>query len=229
MIKLNIGCGPNVFPFAGWTNYDHEDVTPYFVDMRLCADSQLPSMPPQQVRLVKFLRTHDANFHVADLRRGFPQYVDGSVDLIYFGQVIEHLNPVYETPKVLAELRRLLKPGGVLRITTPDLDLLLDAYARNQMSRFTRDQPAFYARACPALQLAYIMYGACGPKCTSDHYEGHMVLFNRESMRAALVAAGFKPDKIVFYGESGESLDNTMSIECFDAGMSHSFITEAAK
>ena len=46
-------------------------------------------------------------------------YGDGSFDLVYSGQSIEHV-PVDEADKVLAEVARVLKPGGYLGLDTPN-------------------------------------------------------------------------------------------------------------
>lgn len=45
---------------------------------------------------------------------------DNSVDLIYTSHFIEHI-PYDQVNKFLSECRRILKPGGVIRIVTPDL------------------------------------------------------------------------------------------------------------
>lgn len=50
-----------------------------------------------------------------------------SVDLIYMCHVLEHVHRT-EIDGVLAEFRRVLKPGGVLRISVPDFDRLVAMY-----------------------------------------------------------------------------------------------------
>jgi len=47
------------------------------------------------------------------------QYGDDSVDLVYSGQSIEHV-PLDVADTVLAEVRRVLRPGGCLAIDTPN-------------------------------------------------------------------------------------------------------------
>jgi SAM-dependent methyltransferase len=46
-------------------------------------------------------------------------YADGSVDLVYSGQSIEHV-PLDVADAVLSEVRRVLKPGGHLALDTPN-------------------------------------------------------------------------------------------------------------
>jgi hypothetical protein len=223
---MNIGCGPNVFPHPGWVNYDREDMSIYLGHMMATVSSV--GMPDHQKRLVEYLQSgNQIDCRVHDLRDGFSQHENGCAESIYLGQVIEHVNNIYEAPTLIGECRRMLKPGGVLRITTPDLDLVIQAYLNGRMNDYAHEQPAFYAAASPSAQLAHIMYGAAGPKCTWNHYEGHMFLYAKESMRDLLMAAGFSQAP-VFYYETGKSLDETLAREVVDAGMSHSFITEVA-
>lgn len=48
----------------------------------------------------------------------FP-YADGEFDLVIFAEIIEHL--LNDPCKVLREIKRVLKPGGVLILTTPNV------------------------------------------------------------------------------------------------------------
>lgn len=229
--RLNIGSGPNVFPFEGWINYDREDISNYLKYLDWQGEGlayRLEEMPQHQQVLANFIRSKGMiDFRVHDIRGGFPQHIDNSIESIYIGQVIEHLNPIYEVPKLLSECHRVLKPGGVIRMTTPDLDLLIKAYLNNDMDKFAIEQPDFYKKADPSAQLAMIMYGACGPGCTWTNYDGHMFLFTQKSMIAALSAAGFKD--IEFYYETGKGKDPIMTQQVVDAGMTHSFIVEGIK
>jgi SAM-dependent methyltransferase len=233
--KLNIGCGPNIFPYFGWINYDHERFDQYF-DWLKKTDNLVPSATwakdgPGTVENLKklqaFIRENDINFNQQDLCKGFPQHEDNSVALIYVGQTIEHLNPIHQMPNFLRECYRMLKPGGIIRLTTPDIDILIQAYLNNKMSQFADEQPYFYESADPGTQLSFIMFGATGQNCTWSHYEGHMFLFSKKSMTTALEATGFK--EIEFYSAAGKSKNPVMQDEVVDAGMTHSFIVEAVK
>lgn len=61
-----------------------------------------------------------------DLREPLP-FDDNSVDFIFHEHFMEHLT-VEEGQVSVKDCLRVLKPGGVLRIATPDLELAVDKY-----------------------------------------------------------------------------------------------------
>jgi len=220
MLKLNVGCGPNLFP--GWVNYDREDQGAYIDYLEKVNPTALP---PQQRRLAERVRGGEkVDFRIYDLRKGFPQYGNRTVDLIYLGQVIEHLNPIFEAAPLLMEFHRILKVGGVLRIATPDLVRLLTAYQEGRMDDFTAEQPDFYKGADQGNQLSFIMFGAAGPKSTSDHYEGHMHLYTPSSIRILLRETKFLGVEFVQPGQS-----SVPGMDVVDTGTTHSLFVEATK
>jgi len=64
------------------------------------------------------LRT--ANVRTRDVRRGLP-LPDNCFDAVYANHILEHLTPD-EGQKFVTELHRVLKPGGICRLVTPDLE-----------------------------------------------------------------------------------------------------------
>jgi SAM-dependent methyltransferase len=68
----------------------------------------------------------NCRYQVADLTKGLP-FADGSFDAINLGDVLEHID---DPPAALRELRRLLRPGGGLLISTPIEDSLFKRLAR---------------------------------------------------------------------------------------------------
>jgi len=69
-----------------------------------------------------------------DIRAGLP-LDDASIDYVSSQHALQDLT-VDEIPPVLRELRRVLVPGGVLRMCLPDLDLLIAAYLRGDTDFF---------------------------------------------------------------------------------------------
>jgi SAM-dependent methyltransferase len=69
-----------------------------------------------------------------DVRDGLP-LPDGSVDYAVGMHALQDV-PYLDVVPVLRELRRVLRPGGVLRLGLPDLDRALAAYARGDRDYF---------------------------------------------------------------------------------------------
>ncbi len=68
----------------------------------------------------------DAYVETADLRMDIfnLDFEDETVDEVFSSHMLEHLAK-YEVPRALAEWRRVLKPGGCLRLSVPDLEWVL--------------------------------------------------------------------------------------------------------
>lgn len=71
---------------------------------------------------------------VADIRQGLP-FPDNHFDYIVSIHVLPELS-YRELDPALRELRRVLKPGGVLRMSLPDLDLAINAYRSKDVDYF---------------------------------------------------------------------------------------------
>src|SRR5919106_4217183 len=71
---------------------------------------------------------------VADVRSGLPLEND-SIDYIVSIHALPEV-PYQELVPVLGELRRVLKPGGVLRLALPDLERGIEAYRRGDRDYF---------------------------------------------------------------------------------------------
>jgi SAM-dependent methyltransferase len=69
-----------------------------------------------------------------DVLEGLP-LEDDSIDYISSQHTLPELN-VLEQVDALSELRRVLKPGGVLRLSLPDLDLAIQAYQSGRQEYF---------------------------------------------------------------------------------------------
>jgi SAM-dependent methyltransferase len=72
------------------------------------------------------LREVGGNVVVHDLKRGIP-WPDSSVDAVYHSHLLEHLDRAV-AGDFLAEVFRVLRPGGVQRVVVPDLETLAREY-----------------------------------------------------------------------------------------------------
>jgi predicted SAM-dependent methyltransferase len=68
-----------------------------------------------------------------DLRNPLP-FPDNSVDFIFNEHFIEHLT-VEEGQAAIKDLMRVLKPKGVMRMATPDLEVTIDKYINVPLSK----------------------------------------------------------------------------------------------
>ncbi len=69
-----------------------------------------------------------------DLRKGIP-FPDGVFDAVYHSHVLEHFSKSEALP-FLKECRRVLKPGGIIRVVVPDLERMARLYLESlQRSR----------------------------------------------------------------------------------------------
>lgn len=125
MKAVNFGCGLNVA--ADWVNFDASPT------LRL---QRLPLVGRVARALIRPPFPNLASF--GDIVRGLPLSPD-SVDLAYSSHVLEHLS-LRDFRQALAEVLRILKPGGVFRGVLPDLEVEARTYladlADDACSRF---------------------------------------------------------------------------------------------
>ena len=216
MTRLNLCCGTNLFP--SWTNVDKTDVEQDY--LRHLRDAPPGFVwPAAQQPIADAVLAGKLEFIQYDVRRGLLLWDDASVDAIYIGQAIEHFNRGTEAPQLLRECCRVLKRGGRVRLTTPDLHRLLQVLDDDEMFLFEKEQPAFYQGAFPEDQLSYLLFGAMGPGSTNENYEGHHHCYTTRSLGALLTQCGIDP-----HPDKGQQFADTL-----DMGMSHSFAIEACK
>jgi SAM-dependent methyltransferase len=136
-----------------------------------------------------------------DLRLGLPGYADASCSLVYACHLLEHLTYA-EGAKLLREVRRVLAPGGIVRLVVPDFRLFAEAYLAGDL-RFARRYLALYypngvepgSVAGEALDL-----GALAPLYIIARDWGHKALYDETVLAAALARAGFPEESIVRVG-----------------------------
>jgi predicted SAM-dependent methyltransferase len=130
-----------------------------------------------------------------DLRRRLP-LPDASFAYAFGEHVIEHVSEA-DGARLLAELHRVLRPGGVVRVTTPDLAKIVALY---------EDRNPVIGRAEYARYLAATTGKAQerGSQVFNDFMRlwGHRYVYDEEDLTAKLRAAGFSS---VERAEPGES------------------------
>ncbi|NJD31280.1 MAG: methyltransferase domain-containing protein [Gammaproteobacteria bacterium] len=119
---VNLGCGPKSSAHPDVLNVD------WSVYLRFRSNPLLRWLPPLVLRgeRLERYRSLPDNIVAHDLTRGIP-LPDESADVVYHSHVLEHIDRD-AVPAFQAEVRRVLKPGGVQRIVVPDLEILARRY-----------------------------------------------------------------------------------------------------
>jgi predicted SAM-dependent methyltransferase len=123
----------------------------------------------------------EAPYHL-DTQRPFP-LPDGSVAAIFAENLIEHM-PLHALPGLLDECHRVLAPGAVLRLATPDLE----AYARAYVER----TPSGWALLERNRRYGYEFGPGIAAIVNKIVYaDGHRYCFDFETLSTFLEKAGF--------------------------------------
>lgn len=125
-MRINIGCGMS--PTENWINFDNSfsiklSKYPTLIDLLY----KLGLLNSTQLAYTKFCQSH--NIKHANATKHIPLN-DNSVDVIYSSHMLEHLDQK-EAILFLNEAKRVLKPGGVIRLAIPDLSIAINQYNNN--------------------------------------------------------------------------------------------------
>lgn len=110
---------------------------------------------------------------------------DASVSHVYADNVVEHL-PLEATRSMLVEAHRCMRPGGIIRLITPDVRAHVDMYLAGSSAldeaaaRHYRDLGLKVEHPIDVLRIPIGEFG---------HHEGYV--FDFETLRAELERAGF--------------------------------------
>jgi predicted SAM-dependent methyltransferase len=136
-----------------------------------------------------------------DARRPLP-LDDGTIDYIFSEHMIEHIGPA-EAERFLRECLRALRPGGKVRLATPDLRFLADLL-RPEKTDVQRRYIDWVARSWlpgsqPATEAAVV---------NNFFYNfGHRFIYDFETLKGLLERCGFRE---VAKRLPGESPDETL-------------------
>lgn len=121
-----------------------------------------------------------------DATKRFPMG-DQQFDYVFSEHMIEHI-PYPQGFLMLSECYRILREGGTIRMTTPNLAFLIDLYnddksdAQNEYINFATDGFVKYA---PCADSTFVINNF-----VRDW--GHQFIYDEKTLRAAMERAGFK-------------------------------------
>ena len=112
--------------------------------------------------------------HVCNAKE-LSQFSDGTFSEVYASHVVEHLDYKDELAATLEEWLRVMKPGGKIYISVPDLDVLATLILSKD--KLTIEERFFVMR---------MLFGG-----HVDQYDYHVVGLNEEFLTSFLTSAGF--------------------------------------
>jgi len=134
------------------------------------------------------------NILVHDLRKPLP-FPDEHAGAVYGSHVLEHLY-LEEAEALLRECRRVLRPGGVLRLVVPDLRAAVDEYVSAGDADLLNERLALRERYPPSGNPAYRIYSSL------KDFHSHKWMYDARSLASRLEAAGFEDVLEMGYLES---------------------------
>lgn len=202
LIKVNLGCGLRCLP--DWINIDGSLVG-------LLKSKKFKSL---NSLLYKFAGSstyygfeefnsilQSTDIHFQNLVNGIPLH-DRSADIVFSSHFLEHLTKT-DGLDFLSECYRILKPGGIFRLLTPDLDIAFEMF-KNKDSEEVLD---LFFYTSPVFD-----------------FSTHKYLYNFQMLNQRLSAIGFKNIQKMEY-QAGRCPD----IDFLDIYPEHSICIECDK
>jgi len=211
-LRVNVGCGAS--PTPGWVNFDNSfSVRVARWPLVIPALARLRVLGGQSAGLARAANTRNIQFANASVR--IP-CTSSSVSAVYSSHMIEHLDR-RGARAFLAEVRRILRPGGVVRVAAPDIARLVQNYLA------TGDADGFIAATRmglnrPADLMAWMKWVLVGPR-------HHLWMYDGDSLAKLLHEAGFADVAIMPPGKTNiadpgdldlqERLSESVYVEAF--------------
>jgi SAM-dependent methyltransferase len=214
-VKVNIGCGAN--PTKDWVNFDNSltiRLARWPAAMRTLRNMRVLS--EQSYEFAMIANRQGIQFANATLR--IP-CADRSVEAVYSSHMIEHLDR-REAQTFLLEVRRVLAPGGVVRLAAPDLARLVTSYLMtDDADALIADMHMSQARS---EGLAFRIKSALvGPR-------NHLWMYDGRSLSRLLTIVGFADVAVMPSGKTNikdpgdldlsERAEESVYVEAFQPG-----------
>ncbi len=121
---------------------------------------------------------------------GLP-FAPASTRYVFVSHLLEHLFFPRDVKPFMAELRRVLTPGGVVRLVVPDIEQCIEAYVKNDAAFFGNRREAWpWWPANPTRLEDFLAYAGAGAE-PAYLFESHKYGYDFETLARVLADAGF--------------------------------------
>jgi len=137
------------------------------------------------------LRPRSSDVGFINLLHTFP-FDNNSVDFIFFEHAVEHFDEV-DGYKIMQEIHRVLKPGGIFRCSTPSLDTYIRRYI-DWDSDFNKRHKSLFGTRTRFLNFAFMAEAMSGLKYMDGKFatnDGHKYIYSVEDLHEKLINIGF--------------------------------------
>jgi predicted SAM-dependent methyltransferase len=122
--------------------------------------------------------------------RGLP-FADAAVTHVFVSHLLEHLYYPRDVRPFLAEVLRVLAPGGVVRIVVPDIQQCIEAYTNKDREFFASRRETWpWWPDNPTRLEDFLAYAGAGPE-PAYLFEAHKYGYDFETLERVLAEAGF--------------------------------------
>ncbi|HTP40013.1 MAG TPA: methyltransferase domain-containing protein [Steroidobacteraceae bacterium] len=137
---------------------------------------------------------------------GLP-FASGSARCVFVSHLLEHLFFPADVRPFLGEIRRVLAPGGVVRIVVPDVEQCIAAYATGDRSFFASRRETWSWWPEDATRLEdFLAYSGVGAE-PAHLFESHKYGYDFETLARELDKAGFtQVERSTYMGSRHEAL-----------------------
>jgi predicted SAM-dependent methyltransferase len=133
----------------------------------------------------------EADIYIDVTRKTLP-FEDNSWDIIYSEHMLEHIY-IDKVPNLLAEIHRILKPGGIFRVTVPDLQIHAKNYVEGNTEFFKPIVDKYMARWPKQKNKYWLIRGNGGAFMSRavQRFYRHRWMYDFETLSSCLKEVGF--------------------------------------
>lgn len=213
-MKLNIGCGQTII--KGWVNADNSFALKlskyplFFLELLF----KFKIVNKSQYDFIFFARKNNIqNIDATQL-----PYDSSSIDVIYSSHMMEHLQRD-DAKTFIKECFRVLKPGGILRLSLPDLKIIVDNYLKHNDADLFIEQLLMEPPKTKKIKHLIKLY-------ISGGFREHSWMYDGKSLLKILKEFGFKNSTILKPGDT--NIPNEKNLNLYERAK-QSFYVEGIK